>query len=108
MKMQLETTASSSVGANSAADCISPASGAPVPSYGFHHGAFRSSTSSAARWPSACEVNPSFGSTDRSPGSGPALTELASPLRSPIGSVSTAPTRYGKFATSTTAAIAIR
>ena len=65
----------SSVGGNSAADCISPASGAPVPSYGFHHGRWRWTRSSIARWLNACEMNPLFGSIVCDPPSGPVSTE---------------------------------
>ena len=43
------------VSGNNAPDCIPPASGVPVPSYGFHHGTRRWIQSSAARCPSACE-----------------------------------------------------
>src|SRR5881396_4148609 len=62
--------------------------------------------SSAARCPSACDVNPSFGSIARSPGRSPGVTLLTSALRGPSGFESVKPSSDGALASTTTAATA--
>ena len=108
MLVELSVGASnSSVGGNSAADCISPASGVPVPSYGFHQGSSKWIRSSAARWPRAWETKPLFGSIVDWPPTGPSAVAAARPPRGPSGLASNTPTRYGRLASTTIPTMAI-